>query len=68
MDQLLPKSVGHYAYIGSLTTPPCSEGVSWIVLNTPIDISGDQILAFRKLYPKNNRPIQPQNNRKINKY
>lgn len=60
---LLPPDTAHYTYQGSLTAPPCTEGVRWFVLKTPIDVSPDQIKAFAKLYPHNVRPIQPLNGR-----
>lgn len=63
-SELLPAALTHYHYAGSLTTPPCSEGVNWNVLNTPVEASQAQIEAFRRLYPKNNRPIQPLHGRK----
>ncbi len=66
--EMLPKKNTHYHYVGSLTTPPCVEGVHWNVLNTPITLSRDQILAFRQLYPHNNRPVQPLNKRKVINY
>lgn len=62
---LLPRPLGYYSFEGSLTTPPCSEGVTWIVLKTPLEVSGDQVGAFAKLYPHNARPIQPSNGRSI---
>ena len=54
-----------YRYEGSLTTPPCSEGVQWIVLTTPIEMSEAQIAAFKAIIHNNNRPIQPLNGRKL---
>ncbi len=66
--ELIPKSTTHYHYMGSLTTPPCSEGVNWNVMNTPIEISKEQIEAFQRLYPANNRPIQKLNSRKPANY
>ena len=63
--ELLPKSLGYYTFEGSLTTPPCSEGVTWFVLNTPAEVSADQVAAFAKLYPHNARPTQPSNGRSI---
>jgi len=60
----LPKVRTYYNYIGSLTTPPCSEGVNWNVLNTPVELSSAQIAAFQKIYSSNNRPVQFLNGRK----
>ena len=62
---LLPNSLGFYAFTGSLTTPPCSEGVAWQVLNTPVEISKAQIAAFRKIYKLNARPVQALNGRVV---
>ncbi len=67
-EDLIPRTRTYYNYIGSLTTPPCSEGVNWNVFNTPVTVSKEQILAFRQLYPQNNRPIQPLNDRKTVNY
>jgi carbonic anhydrase len=60
---LLPKKTGYYSYVGSLTAPPCTEGVAWFVLKTPVEISAEQIKAFAKLYPHDVRPVQPLNGR-----
>jgi len=60
---LLPKQRTHYHYMGSLTTPPCSEGVNWNVMNTPITASKEQLMRFTKLYSANYRPVQPLHNR-----
>ena len=54
-----------YRYEGSLTTPPCSEEVKWIVLTTPIEMSEAQIAAFKAIIHDNNRPVQPLNGRKL---
>lgn len=62
---MLPAQQGYYKYTGSLTTPPCSEGVRWEVLKQPIEVSKAQIQAFRKLYKLNARPVQPLNGRKV---
>jgi carbonic anhydrase len=64
-EGLLPADRGYVTYPGSLTTPPCSEGVTWYVLQSHPTISTAQLAAFRKIYPMNARPIQPTNNRKI---
>ncbi|MBY0573590.1 MAG: carbonic anhydrase family protein [Undibacterium sp.] len=58
MTQILPTSRDYYTYMGSLTTPPCSEGVLWMVMKEPIEISSDQHAIFARLYPMNARPIQ----------
>lgn len=65
LNTLLPSSLSAYSFDGSLTTPPCSEGVKWYVLKKPIELSKAQIHAFRKLFKMNARPIQPINGRKI---
>ncbi len=62
---LLPVDRGYYSFPGSLTTPPCTEGVSWFVLKTPTEISSSEIVQFGALYPHNARPIQPLNRRTI---
>lgn len=55
---LLPKNRDYYRYFGSLTTPPCSETVNWIVLKEPIEISTQQVSQFTKIIPMNARPVQ----------
>jgi len=59
VDALLPQGRTTYRYEGSLTTPPCSEGVQWFVMTTPIALSKAQIGAFTALFHGNNRPVQP---------
>lgn len=56
---LLPPSAGYFTYMGSLTTPPCTEDVTWFVLKTPVEISPVQLVGFSRIYPHNARPIQP---------
>lgn len=58
MSRLLPEDKRYYTYMGSLTTPPCSEGVLWMVMQQPVPIAQDQINVFARLYPMNARPIQ----------
>ncbi len=62
---LLPGDKGYYSFEGSLTTPPCSEGVRWLVLKTPVTLAAGEITAFAKIYPMNARPTQPLNGRAI---
>jgi len=62
---LLPASLSYYSFEGSLTTPPCSEGVSWMVLKSPVTVSPDQIKAFRRLVHENARPLQPVHERVV---
>jgi carbonic anhydrase len=62
---LLPRDFAYYTYMGSITAPPCSEGVTWFVMKTPVDISAEQIKAFAKLYPHDVRPLQPLNGRVV---
>jgi carbonic anhydrase len=63
--KLLPERRDYYTYMGSLTTPPCSENVLWMVLKEPLPVSPEQIAIFSRLYPMNARPLQPANNRLI---
>jgi carbonic anhydrase len=60
---LLPTARGYYRYMGSLTTPPCSEGLTWTVFRTPIEASPEQIRQFAALFPHNARPVQSLNRR-----
>lgn len=62
---LLPKDRRYLAYMGSLTTPPCTEGVLWLVIRQPAQLSADQIGIFSRLYRNNARPVQPGNGRLI---
>ncbi len=62
---LLPAGASHFRYPGSLTTPPCSEIVSWVVMTESIAISQDQIDAFAAIHPMNARPVQPLHDRTI---
>ncbi|CAB1084805.1 Carbonic anhydrase, alpha class (EC [Olavius algarvensis Delta 1 endosymbiont] len=65
IDHILPENKSTYRYRGSLTTPPCSEGVGWFVYVEPIELSREQIEAFQKIFHGNNRPIQPLNDRTL---
>jgi carbonic anhydrase len=62
---LLPQDLGYYTYSGSLTAPPCTEGVTWFVLKTPVEISSSQIAAFARRYPHDVRQVQPLNGRVV---
>jgi len=64
-SKLLPRDRAYYAYMGSVTAPPCTEGVTWYVLKTPVEISAKQIDAFARLYPHDVRPLQPLNGRVV---
>lgn len=60
---LLPDSSRTFRYDGSLTTPPCTEGVKWMVMSEPVTWSGEQLAAFTSLYGGSNRPVQPLGDR-----
>ncbi len=64
-ETLLPKLRPYYTYEGSLTTPPCSEIVRWIVLDTPMQASSEQLKSLRAQHSGNARPVQPLNDRTI---
>jgi len=65
LADLLPGDRRYFTYMGSLTTPPCSEGVKWIVMRQPVTLTKDQIDIFARMYPMNARPIQSASGRRI---
>ena len=65
LNDLLPPERHYFTYMGSLTTPPCSEGVLWMVMKQPVPVSPEQIGIFARLYPMNARPIQSASGRLI---
>lgn len=71
---LLPRFTSYYTYSGSLTTPPCTEGVRWLVLKDPIQVSAATVVKFHDIiskfptyggYPNDNRPVRPLNGRPV---
>lgn len=64
---LLPsaRDSSYYMYMGSLSAPPCTEGVTWFVLKHPVEMSEEQIDAFARLFPNDARPLQPVNGRVV---
>ena len=65
LADILPATGGYYTFPGSLTTPPCSEDVTWFVLKTPVELSAEQIALIDERYPDNVRPVQPLNDRVV---
>lgn len=63
--RLLPERRDYFTYMGSLTTPPCTENVLWMVFKEPVLVSPEQIGIFARLYPHNARPVQPTHDRLI---
>ncbi len=63
--QILPENRRYFTYMGSLTTPPCSEDVLWIVMKQPVQASAEQLDLFARMYPMNARPIQSAAGRTI---
>ena len=59
LSSLLPEQKAYYTFMGSLTTPPCTEDVLWLVLKQPQQLSPAQLSIFQRLYPPNARPLQP---------
>ncbi len=64
-EDLLPSNKQVYRYTGSLTTPPCSEGVNWNVMSAPIEMSSEQLDTLGKVLHSNNRPLQALNEREV---
>jgi carbonic anhydrase len=62
---LLTGSLDHFAYSGSLTTPPCSEDVQWLLLESPVELGRGQLDALRAVHADNARPVQPLNGRDV---
>ena len=65
VNQILPANKTYFTYMGSLTTPPCSENVLWFVMKNPIYVSEAQVKNFDRLYPMNARPLQNKGDRVI---
>lgn len=65
LAQLLPKDRRYYQFMGSLTTPPCTEDVLWMILKQPVSLSYDQLRLFAQQFPDNTRPLQPLNGRVV---
>ena len=63
--QMLPTNQATYRYSGSLTTPPCSEGVHWLVMAEPVQLSNTQLAAYTAIFMGNNRPLQALNGRQL---
>ena len=68
LQLLLPEQKSVYQYVGSLTAPPCTEGVNWFILEQPIEMSDAQINRFSSIFLQNNRPIQELNGRDVYKF
>jgi carbonic anhydrase len=62
---LLPPTRSYFRYEGSLTTPPCTEAVGWLLFADPVEVASEDIERFAKLYPKNARPVQKRSRRFI---
>jgi carbonic anhydrase len=62
---LLPDHRAYFTYPGSLTTPPCTENVTWYVLKDAASVSAGEISRFAELYPDNSRPVQPLHGRVV---
>lgn len=65
LNELLPQDQRYYQFMGSLTTPPCTEGVLWMVLKQPVTLGADQLKLFTRLFPMNARPVQAVNGRLV---
>jgi len=65
LNEILPADQRYFTYMGSLTTPPCTEGVQWVVMRQPVTVAPEQIDLFARIYPMNARPVQQAAGRRI---
>ena len=65
LSDFIPPTQAYYTYIGSLTTPPCTVGVDWILFDEPIQASTEQIAMFTEVHDNTARPVQPLQNRRV---
>jgi carbonic anhydrase len=65
VGEFLPASPAHFLYMGSITAPPCAEGVLWVVMKEPVTLSNEQYNIFVRLHESNARPVQPANARLV---
>lgn len=65
LNAVLPELRTTYRYMGSLTTPPCTEGIAWTLFTEPVEVSPEQIEAFHKIFVEDARPVQPLNDRTV---
>jgi carbonic anhydrase len=65
VNDILPKKRDYFTFMGSLSEPPCTEGVLWLVMKQPMPASPAQMALFSRLYPLNARPIQPGGGRVV---
>lgn len=65
LREILPTDPRYYQFMGSLTTPPCSEGVLWMVMKKPVPVGAGQLRVFSQLFPMNARPVQALNGRPV---
>jgi carbonic anhydrase len=64
-NRLLPSNLSYFRYAGSVTAPPCTEGVDWIVIKQPLHVSSDQLARYRQHFQDNARAVQPLHQRLV---
>ncbi len=65
MNSILPADKRYYTYVGSLTTPPCSQGVTFFIMKSPLEVSSAQLDQFKAHYDHDARPVQSLNSRLV---